>query len=183
MNLNGSGQTRRVLLVDDDLELQKLLQGYLAQHGFDVYGTTDASDVERLLQRQRPDVLVLDLMLPGEDGLSLCRRLRAAGAQLPIVMLTARDEPSDRIVGLELGADLFQDDLAVVDDDYGPFGAHGLPFPDGMIENWVPRPRWVVTVSRYPALSRSPVTASRPTPWPLSSSASVRLESPASATR
>ena len=105
MNLNGSGQTRRVLLVDDDLELQKLLQGYLAQHGFDVYGTTDASDVERLLQRQRPDVLVLDLMLPGEDGLSLCRRLRAGGAQLPIVMLTARDEPSDRIVGLELGAD------------------------------------------------------------------------------
>lgn len=105
MSASLTAHQRRVLLVDDDVELQKLLQGYLAQHQFEMFGTTDTSDVERLIQRQRPDVLVLDVMLPGEDGLSLCRRLRASGTQLPIVMLTARDEPSDRIVGLELGAD------------------------------------------------------------------------------
>ena len=105
MSAPAPSHPRRVLLVDDDLELQRLLRGYLAQHQYEVQGAVDASDVERLIQRQRPDVLVLDLMLPGEDGLSLCRRLRAGGVQLPIVMLTARDEPSDRIVGLELGAD------------------------------------------------------------------------------
>jgi two-component system phosphate regulon response regulator OmpR len=94
-----------VLVVDDDAELRRLLQDYLARHQFEVIAIPDASDVERRIQRHRPDVVVLDVMLPREDGLSVCRRLRASGEQVPIVMLTARDEPSDRILGLEFGAD------------------------------------------------------------------------------
>jgi two-component system phosphate regulon response regulator OmpR len=105
MNAIAPLHRRRVLVVDDDAELRRLLETYLARHQFDVVSLADASDVERRIQRHRPDVLVLDVMLPGEDGLSVCRRLRAGGEQLPIVMLTARDEPSDRIVGLEFGAD------------------------------------------------------------------------------
>jgi two-component system phosphate regulon response regulator OmpR len=96
---------RRVLVVDDDPELRRLLQAYLAGHRYEVIALPDAADVARRIERHRPDVLVLDVMLPGEDGLAVCRRLRNAGEQLPIVMLTARDEPADRILGLEFGAD------------------------------------------------------------------------------
>ena len=96
---------RRILVVDDDTELRMLLEKYLGRYDFEIATLPDAADVERRLARFRPDVLVLDLMLPGEDGLSVCKRLRGRGETVPIIMLTARDEPFDRVLGLELGAD------------------------------------------------------------------------------
>ncbi len=96
---------RRILVVDDDPELRMLLEKYLGRYDFEIATLPDAADVERRLARFRPDVLVLDLMLPGEDGLSVCKRLRGRGETVPIIMLTARDEPFDRVLGLELGAD------------------------------------------------------------------------------
>ena len=95
----------RVLIVDDEAELRALLQRYLSDQGLGVRAVPDAAQAERLLSRERFDVLVLDVMMPGEDGLSLCRRLRAQGETIPILMLTARGDPVDRIVGLEMGAD------------------------------------------------------------------------------
>lgn len=95
----------RVLVADDEPDLRALLQRYLGDQGCVVRTVADAAPLERLLARERFDVLVLDLMLPGEDGLSACRRLRAAGETIPILMLTARGEPIDRVVGLEMGAD------------------------------------------------------------------------------
>jgi len=95
----------RVLVVDDDLRLRDLLQRYLGEQGFGVTTVSDAAGMDRLLGRERFDLLVLDLMLPGEDGLSICRRLRGTKNNIPIVMLTAKGEDVDRIVGLEMGAD------------------------------------------------------------------------------
>lgn len=93
------------MVVDDDPALRALLEKYLARYEFDVLAVADAAEAERRLARYRPDVLILDIMLPGEDGLSLCRRLRARGELTPVMMLTARDAPIDRIIGLEIGAD------------------------------------------------------------------------------
>jgi two-component system phosphate regulon response regulator OmpR len=95
----------KVVVLDDEAELRALLQRYLAGRGFVVRVAADAAQLDRLLQRESYDVLVLDLTLPGEDGLSVCRRLRAQGETIPILMLTARGDPIDRIVGLEMGAD------------------------------------------------------------------------------
>lgn len=95
----------RLLVLDDEVELRALLQRYLTQQGFDVRTVADAAQLDRLLARERFDALVLDLMLPGENGLSVCQRLRANGETLPILMLTARGEAVDRIIGLEMGAD------------------------------------------------------------------------------
>lgn len=95
----------RVLIADDESDLRALLQRYLGEQGYAVRTVENASQAERLLARERFDVLVLDIMMPGEDGLSACRRLRAQGETIPIVMLTARGDPVDRIVGLEMGAD------------------------------------------------------------------------------
>lgn len=95
----------RILVVDDDAELRNMLRRYLSSHGFEVQAVPDAPQLDRLLQREPYDILVLDLMLPGEDGLSICRRLRVLGHTIPILMLTARGDPVDRIVGLEMGAD------------------------------------------------------------------------------
>ena len=95
----------KILVVDDDLRLRDLLQRYLAEQGFVVHTVADAVGMDRLLARERFDLLVLDLMLPGEDGLSICRRLRGTRNAVPIVMLTAKGEDVDRIVGLEMGAD------------------------------------------------------------------------------
>jgi two-component system OmpR family response regulator len=93
-----------VLIVDDDAEIRDLLVRYLGRHGFRVDGAADGRAMHRLLKDGRFDLVVLDLMLPGEDGLSLCRRLRAE-TDLPVIMLTAVGEEIDRIVGLEMGAD------------------------------------------------------------------------------
>ena len=95
----------KVLVVDDDLRLRDLLQRYLTEQGFAVATVSDAPGMDKALARERFDLLVLDLMLPGEDGLSICRRLRGTRNSLPIIMLTAKGEDVDRIVGLEMGAD------------------------------------------------------------------------------
>ena len=95
----------KILVVDDDVRLRDLLTRYLGEQGFQVAALPDARDLDRKLQRDPPHLVVLDLMLPGEDGLAVCRRLRAAGEMVPIIMLTAKGEDVDRIVGLEMGAD------------------------------------------------------------------------------
>ena len=95
----------RILVADDEPDLRALLQRYLGDQGCLVRTAEAAPALERLLAREHFDVLVLDVMMPGEDGLSVCRRLRAQGETIPILMLTARGDPVDRVVGLEMGAD------------------------------------------------------------------------------
>jgi len=95
----------KILVVDDDLRLRDLLSRYLSEQGFAVDAATDGADMDKRLERGRYDLIVLDLMLPGEDGLAICRRLRAKDDTIPIIMLTARGDEVDRIVGLEMGAD------------------------------------------------------------------------------
>ena len=96
---------RRILVVDDDLRLRDLLKRYLTEQGFSVETVPDGAAMDHNLKRTRYDLVVLDLMLPGEDGLAICRRLRATGNLVPIIMLTAKGDDVDRIVGLEMGAD------------------------------------------------------------------------------
>src|SRR3954463_8651790 len=96
---------QKILVVDDDLRLRDLLKRYLSEQGFAVDTVPDAAAMDRSLARVRYDLLVLDLMLPGEDGLAICRRLRAAGNTVAVIMLTAKGDDVDRIVGLEMGAD------------------------------------------------------------------------------
>jgi two-component system phosphate regulon response regulator OmpR len=99
-------KTARILVVDDDPRLRELLLRYLSEQGFAVTAEPNAAALSKRLERNRPDLLVLDLMLPGgEDGLAICRRLRAAGDDIPIIMLTAKGDEIDRIIGLEMGAD------------------------------------------------------------------------------
>jgi two-component system OmpR family response regulator len=93
-----------LLLVEDDREIRALLDEFLSREGFSVETAESAAAMDRALSRGFPDIIILDLMLPGEDGLSACRRLRAR-SQVPILMLTAKSEDIDRIVGLEMGAD------------------------------------------------------------------------------
>ncbi len=95
----------KILVVDDDVRLRDLLSRYLGEQGFQVAALPDARDLDKKLQRDPPHLVVLDLMLPGEDGLSVCWRLLGAGETVPIIMLTAKGEEVDRIVGLEMGAD------------------------------------------------------------------------------
>src|SRR5580765_1023666 len=95
----------RILVVDDDIRLRDLLCRYLTEQGFSVAMAENAQAMNKLWMRERYDLLVLDLMLPGEDGLAICRRLRGAGDHTPIIMLTAKGEDVDRIIGLEMGAD------------------------------------------------------------------------------
>jgi two-component system phosphate regulon response regulator OmpR len=106
MNTQTIAKTRyRVLVVDDDARLRDLLSRYLAEQGYSVKAVVDSAAMDRALHREHYDLIVLDLMLPGEDGLSICRRLRAAEDVTPIIMLTAKGDDVDRIVGLEMGAD------------------------------------------------------------------------------
>ncbi len=100
-----SSRVDKVLVVDDDARIRDLLRRYLAQEGFEVFQAEDGKALNRILLRESVDLIVLDLMMPGEDGLSICRRLRAANDKTPIIMLTAKGEDVDRIVGLEVGAD------------------------------------------------------------------------------
>ena len=93
-----------ILIVDDDAEIRGLLGEYLQKQGYRATAVADGKGLRAAMEKSRPDVIVLDLMLPGEDGLALCRDLRAR-SEIPIIMLTARGDETDRIVGLELGAD------------------------------------------------------------------------------
>ncbi|MBF5091175.1 response regulator [Novosphingobium sp. NBM11] len=100
-----SHRSPRVLVVDDDSELRALLQRFLSEHGYAVRAVDGGKAMDAALQREPADVIVLDLMMPGEDGLAVVRRLRAAGDATPVIMLTARGDPIDRVLGLEMGAD------------------------------------------------------------------------------
>jgi two-component system, OmpR family, response regulator len=96
--------TPHIAIVDDHKDIRDLVARYLGEHGFRVSVADSAAALRRLLQRSKPDLLVLDIMMPGEDGLSVCRHLRTTG-NLPIILLTAVATDTDRIVGLEMGAD------------------------------------------------------------------------------
>lgn len=98
-------ETTKILVVDDDMRLRSLLERYLTEQSYIVRSASNAEQMDRLLDRENFHLIVLDLMLPGEDGLSICRRLRGKNNQIPIVMLTAKGDEVDRIIGLELGAD------------------------------------------------------------------------------
>jgi len=98
-------QNKKILVVDDDIRLRELLQRYLTEQGYTIKVASDAKEMDAVLAEEPIDLMVLDLMLPGEDGLSICRRIRGTGTILPIIMLTARGDEVDRIIGLEMGAD------------------------------------------------------------------------------
>ncbi|HIR21060.1 MAG TPA: two-component system response regulator OmpR [Candidatus Aphodousia faecalis] len=98
-------RTPKLLVVDDDPRLRDLLRRYLGENGFQVFVADNGVTMNRLWLRERFDALILDLMMPGEDGLQILRRLREQKDTTPIIMLTARGEDVDRIVGLEMGAD------------------------------------------------------------------------------
>ncbi|MEK4031629.1 response regulator [Methylocystis sp. IM3] len=97
-------KSRRILLVEDDEEIRSLVSRYLTDNGFEVRLAESGKAMDRILASQQIDLIVLDINLPGEDGFSICLRLRNTGS-LPVIMLTARGEHTDRILGIELGAD------------------------------------------------------------------------------
>ncbi len=127
----GTGQ--RILVVDDDSALRELIASYLRGNGFQVDGVGDGRGMRMAIDRHAPDLIVLDLMLPGEDGLSLLRALRAGGGP-PVIIVSARGDEVDRVVGLEVGAD-----------DY-------LPKPFGPRE-WLARVRAVLRRGQSPSAS------------------------------
>jgi len=98
------GRSPHILIVEDDREIRTMVSRFLQKHGVRVSIAADAPAMDKILEAARIDLLVLDLMLPGEDGLSICRRLRAKST-LPVIILTASGEPVARVVGLEMGAD------------------------------------------------------------------------------
>jgi two-component system, OmpR family, response regulator len=104
MNAPAKEPIAHILVVDDDREIRDLLGRFLSKHGYRVTSVADGNEMRRALADWKIDLIVLDLMLPGEDGLSLCRNLRAK-SQIPVIMLTIMGEETDRIIGLEMGAD------------------------------------------------------------------------------
>ncbi len=104
MSIAGTGETPHLLVVDDDREIRDLLTRFLTRHGYRVTNARDGREMRKAVADWRIDLIVLDLMLPGDDGLTLCRELRA-NSDIPVIMLTAMGEETDRIVGLEMGAD------------------------------------------------------------------------------
>ncbi|MBP9906555.1 MAG: two-component system response regulator OmpR [Rhodoferax sp.] len=100
-----SARSDKILVVDDDARIRDLLRRYLTQHDFEVLLAEDGKSMLRVMQRETVDLIVLDLMMPGDDGLTVCRKLRSAKDLTPVIMLTAKGEDVDRIIGLEVGAD------------------------------------------------------------------------------
>jgi len=98
------GEKKRILVVDDDQKLRELLSRYLQEQGYEVDLAEDGEEMDRILPSSSPNLIVLDLMMPGEDGLSIARRLRA-DSNIPIIILSAKGEEIDKVVGLEMGAD------------------------------------------------------------------------------
>ncbi|MCG9580244.1 response regulator transcription factor [Vibrio tubiashii] len=97
-------ENKQILVVDDNLELREALSDYLGRAGFEVIGAENGQAMWHLLQSNQPDLIILDIMMPGEDGFTLCQKLRR-DSQIPIIMLTAVTEEADRVAGLEMGAD------------------------------------------------------------------------------
>lgn len=104
-NKSSDTMTQRILVVDDDARLRSLLQRFLEDDGFVVRTAHDGAQMDKLMQRELFSLVVLDLMLPGEDGINICKRLREDNGDIPIIMLTAKGGDADRIAGLEAGAD------------------------------------------------------------------------------
>jgi two-component system, OmpR family, phosphate regulon response regulator OmpR len=102
---SASIQRGRILVLDDEAEIRSMLERFLTSNGFEVRTVRNGAQLTTFLERHPYDLLILDLMMPGEDGLSICKRLRAQGETLSILMLTARGDPIDRVIGLEFGAD------------------------------------------------------------------------------
>ncbi len=100
-----SQETLKIIVVDDDLRLRALLERYLVEQAYQVRSVGNYEQMQRLMEREHFHLVVLDLMLPGEDGLSICRKLRQQNNDVPIIMLTAKGDEVDRIIGLEMGAD------------------------------------------------------------------------------
>ncbi len=105
MTANPTRTLEKILIVDDDARLRSLLQRYLEEQGYVVKTVADATQMDRAMARELYSLMILDLMLPGEDGLSICKRMREDGKKIPIIMLTAKGSEVDRIEGLESGAD------------------------------------------------------------------------------
>ena len=103
MNTTANPRPDRIVVVDDDARIRDLLRRYLTQEGFEVLLAEDAKALNRLLTRETVHLIVLDLMLPGEDGLSICQRLREKGSTVPIIMLTAKGDEGDRSEAQPLG--------------------------------------------------------------------------------
>ena len=97
--------TAKVLIVDDDVRLRNMLVKYLREQQFDVMAVANGIELDRRMRREHYHIIILDLMMPGEDGLSICRRIREKDAKIPIVMLSAKGSDVDKIIGLEIGAD------------------------------------------------------------------------------
>jgi two-component system OmpR family response regulator len=98
-------QTTVIAVVEDDPEIRALIAGLLTREGFETVACAGGDELDRTLSRRRVDLIVLDVMMPGEDGLSICRRLRGGATETPVLMVTAKADDIDRVVGLELGAD------------------------------------------------------------------------------
>jgi two-component system OmpR family response regulator len=98
-------ESRRVLVVDDEANIRDLIEVALRFHGFATATAATGEEALRAARRERPDLVLLDVMLPGTDGFEVCRRLRADGDQVPVIFLTAKDTPSDTVTGLTLGGD------------------------------------------------------------------------------
>jgi len=96
---------RTLFLVEDDAEVRRLVSALLEAEGYELHAAASGAELDARRARVKPDAVILDVMLPGEDGLSICRRLRAENARLPILMLTARSDDIDKVIGLEIGAD------------------------------------------------------------------------------
>lgn len=94
-----------IFIVDDDQDILRVLKANLELHGFQVYTAESCASLKRIFNEKRPDLLILDIMLPDGDGMDICRELRAVAPEIPVIMLTAKDKLSDKIIGLESGAD------------------------------------------------------------------------------
>lgn len=142
-----------ILVVDDHSEIRDLLKRFLEQHGMRVSCARDGKEMKRLLDEREFDLLVLDLMMPGEDGLTLCRELRVK-SHLPIIMLTAMGEETDRIIGLEMGADDYlskpfnpRELLARIKAVMRRTQAESLPVPETLTRD-LRFDRWLLDVNR-----------------------------------
>jgi DNA-binding response OmpR family regulator len=144
------------VFVEDDPDIRRMVADFLEQNGFQVSVARDGEEMDRLLGAAAVDLLILDIMLPKEDGLSLCRRVRATGS-LPVIMLTARGSEIDRIIGLEMGAD-----------DYltKPFGSNELLARIRAVLRRSHRDRVLFAASRNHCSSPANTSTATAFPWP-----------------